>query len=155
RVRSEAIRRLKDELLPHLESWLVGHWFGDLHSLLAEAVQRIGAGYTAAKRTQSVVDFTDLLAFAIRLLETNAEIRASVRSRFDHVLMDELQDTNRLQWKLVDLIRTPARFFGVGDVNQAIYGFLHAEPELFETYRRSVVAEDVLDENYRSSAEIL
>src|SRR5262249_12812279 len=72
-------------------------------------------------------------------------------------LMDELQDTNPLQWRLVSLIRSS--FFGVGDLNQSIYGFRHADPELFETYRRSVEAAggeiDTLDANYRSRAEIL
>ncbi len=77
--------------------------------------------------------------------------------------MDELQDTNRLQWRLVDLVRharrPPAWFFGVGDVNQSIYGFRHADPEVFTEYRSAIVANggivDELDENYRSRAEIL
>ena len=47
--------------------------------------------------------------------------------------MDELQDTNRVQWRLVDLLRTS--FFAVGDINQSIYGFRHADPEVFAEYR--------------------
>ncbi len=71
--------------------------------------------------------------------------------------MDELQDTNRLQWRLVNLLRTS--FFGVGDINQSIYGFRYADPEVFAEYRdelRSSGAEiDELKENHRSRAEIL
>src|SRR4029077_3158590 len=73
------------------------------------------------------------------------------------VLMDELQDTNRLQWRLMNLLRIS--FFGVGDINQSIYGFRYAEPEVFAEYRdelRSSGGEiDELKENHRSRAEIL
>ena len=83
--------------------------------------------------------------------------RLEVSGRFEHVLMDELQDTNRLQWRLVNLLRTS--FFGVGDINQSIYGFRYADPEVFAEYRdelRSSGAEiDELKENHRSRAEIL
>ena len=46
-----------------------------------------------------------------------------MQSGFDHILMDELQDTNPLQWKLMGLIRRPDAFFAVGDINQSIFGF--------------------------------
>ena len=52
--------------------------------------------------------------------------------------MDELQDTNGQQANLLDLIRRPDRFYAVGDINQSIYGFRHAEPDVFRTYRDSV-----------------
>ena len=75
--------------------------------------------------------------------------------------MDELQDTNPLQWRLATLV-TPLQlgaFFGVGDLNQSIYGFRHARPELFEAYRTQVVEDrgviDTLSDNYRSRPEIL
>ena len=73
--------------------------------------------------------------------------------------MDELQDTNRLQWRLLNLIRTPDAFFAVGDINQSIYGFRHADPAVFEEYRRSLEASgatiDDLRENHRSRQQIL
>ena len=52
--------------------------------------------------------------------------------------MDELQDTNPLQWKLMGLIRRADSFFAVGDVNQSIFGFRYADPELFAQYRRGL-----------------
>ena len=155
--RQEPLRRLKDELLPELQAAWIGQYYGDLHELLRAGVGRISSAYAEAKRAENAVDFADLEALAIGLLESDAEIREAVRSRFDHTLMDELQDTNPLQWRLVGLIRTS--FFGVGDLNQSIYGFRHAEPELFETYRASIVEAagviDTLDDNYRSRPEIL
>ena len=90
------------------------------------------------------------------LLESNEQVYQETRLRFDHVLMDELQDTNRLQWRLVNLVRR--NFFAVGDINQSIYGFRHADPQVFAGYRTSVEAQgavDQLNENYRSRAEIL
>ena len=75
---------------------------------------------------------------AIALLAGKQHIRDAVRESFDYILMDELQDTNPLQWRLLDLIRRPQRFFGVGDINQSIYGFRHADPEVFREYRASL-----------------
>ncbi len=71
--------------------------------------------------------------------------------------MDELQDTNRLQWRLVNLVRR--KFFAVGDINQSIYRFRHADPSVFAEYRDSVERAgstvDQLNENHRSRASIL
>src|SRR5579863_1443979 len=100
---------------------------------------------------------SDLEEHAIRLLESDASVRRETAERFDEVLMDELQDTNRLQWRLINLIRR--RFFAVGDINQSIYGFRHAEPVVFEEFRKGLIDAghqvDDLRENHRSSKEIL
>ena len=155
--RSVAAGRLKNELLPALQSQLVGERFADLRDLLCSAIKRIEATYRARKRQASVVDFADLEEFTVALLESDEAVQMEVAGRFEHVLMDELQDTNRLQWRLINLLRTS--FFGVGDINQSIYGFRYADPEVFEEYRdelRSTGAEiDELRENYRSRGEIL
>ena len=82
-----------------------------------------------------------------------------VQAGFDHILMDELQDTNPLQWKLMRLIRQPDAFFAVGDVNQSIFGFRYAEPELYAQYRTALNQQgkpiDELRANYRSRPEVL
>jgi superfamily I DNA/RNA helicase len=113
----------------------------------------------AVKRAQSALDFDDLEEFSIRLLESSETLRAQVQLRYEHILMDEVQDTNPLQWRLVNLLRTPGCFFAVGDVNQAIYGFRDARPDGFLNLRREVEsaggAVDMLAENFRSRAEIL
>ena len=78
--------------------------------------------------------------------------------------MDELQDTNRMQWRLMELLRRPEGFFAVGDINQSIYGFRHADRTVFEEYRAELRTQgnktgghaiDELKENYRSRREIL
>ncbi len=155
--RNPAASRLKKEILPALQSQMVGERYADLRDLLCAAIARIEATYRAKKRQQSALDFADLEEFAVALLESDEAVQLEVAGRFEHVLMDELQDTNRLQWRLVNLLRTS--FFGVGDINQSIYGFRYADPEVFAEYRdelRSSGAEiDELRENYRSRAEIL
>ena len=155
--RNPAASRLKNEILPALQSKLVGEWYADLRDLLSAAITRIEAAYRTKKREQSAVDFADLEEFTVALLESDEAVQIEIAGRFEHVLMDELQDTNRLQWRLMNLLRTS--FFGVGDINQSIYGFRYADPEVFAEYRdelRSSGAEiDELKENHRSRAEIL
>ena len=95
----------------------------------------------------------------MRLLEEHPETRARLQSQFDHILMDEFQDTNGQQATLLRLIRPPDRFYAVGDINQSIFGFRHAEPEGFREYRDYVERAGrrlvELNENFRSRPEIL
>ncbi len=154
-----AAKALKEEILPALECQLIETWNAGLLHLLREAVTRLHRTYRKKKRNQSALDFADLEEDSIRLLESDFFIREATRARFDQILMDELQDTNRLQWRLLNLIRTPDAFFAVGDINQSIYGFRHADPAVFEEYRRGLEASgaaiDDLRENHRSRQTIL
>jgi len=115
--------------------------------------------YRERKRQEGALDFADLEEFAARLLEENPEARARVQSQFDHILMDEFQDTNGQQAKLLGLLRRPGNFYAVGDINQSIFGFRHAEPDVFREYRDTVAAGGgrmvELAGNFRSRAEIL
>ena len=155
--RNPAASRLKNDVLPLLASQWVGDKHADLRDLLRAAIARVGASYHAKKRLASAVDFADLEEFTIRLLESDEAVRRQVSGQFDQVLMDELQDTNRLQWRLVTLLGTT--FFGVGDINQSIYGFRYADPDVFAEYRDELRASgaeiDQLKENHRSRREIL
>jgi ATP-dependent helicase/nuclease subunit A len=155
--RNTAASRLKNEILPLLESQWVGECYAGLHALLRVAIARVGAAYHAKKRQASAVDFADLEEFTIRLLESDDNVRRQLSARFHQILMDELQDTNRLQWRLVTLLRTA--LFGVGDINQSIYGFRYADPDVFAEYRDALRASgaeiDQLKENHRSRPEIL
>src|SRR5439155_618080 len=103
--------------------------------------------------------FSDLEEFSVRLLEENEEARERIRRQFDHVLMDEFQDTNGLQSKLLGLLRPADRFYAVGDINQSIYGFRHADPQVFDDYRSRLRSEGKqvaeLRENWRSRGDIL
>ncbi len=155
----DAMKPLREETIPALKASLIAIYNQPLYGLLAEAVRRIDAAWRRRKREMGALDFDDLEEGAIRLLREEAEVAARVRDNFDAVLMDELQDTNPLQWTLVDLLRRPDRFFAVGDVNQSIFGFRHAEPEVFRRYRKSIVAAGKkvheLRRNHRSRLEIL
>ena len=87
----------------------------------------------------------------------DSELRERYRTRFDRIMVDELQDTNRVQ---LDLIESLARdnLFTVGDAQQSIYGFRHAEVELFEKRGAALAAAGAratLDTNFRSRPEIL
>jgi ATP-dependent exoDNAse (exonuclease V) beta subunit len=152
-----AASELKNTVLPRLESEFLEAYNHDLMDLLHLALKRIDQRYREKKRRDAVLDFTDLEEQAIRLLESNPAVRQETAGRFDEILMDELQDTNRLQWRLIDLIRN--KLFAVGDINQSIYSFRHAEPAVFAEYRDSLIASgfeiDDLRENHRSFAEIL
>ncbi len=153
----DALKELRDEIAPRLQQQWIVHLNAGLLDLLRAALSRLDALYRAKKRRDAALDFGDLEEQAILLLESDAGARNATAARFDEILMDELQDTNRLQWRLVDLIRR--RFFAVGDINQSIYRFRHAEPEVFEQYRGALIAAgstvDDLRENHRSFEEIL
>lgn len=91
--------------------------------------------FSEAKRAQNALDFSDLEHMAIEILKDD-EIAAEYRARFAAVIVDEYQDSNRVQETILNRIAPPDAFFFVGDVKQSIYRFRMAEPELFlEKYR--------------------
>jgi ATP-dependent helicase/nuclease subunit A len=153
------VSELKKERIDALQAEAALECFRPQRSTLLGLLKRIGEIYQAAKRARAALDFADLEHSAIALLRGNAEICAQTQNLFDAVLMDEMQDTNPTQWQLVELLRRPGRFFAVGDINQSIYSFRHAEPEVFRSYRRAVEAAgsavDLLRENHRTRSEIL
>ncbi len=110
------------------------------------------------------LDFSDQISLAISLLESDEEgILTSMRSRFDHLLVDEFQDTDPDQWKLVNLLWDSGRFsrlFIVGDPKQSIYGFRSADVRLFLRAQGVLAGHAegktvVLDRNFRSRREIM
>jgi ATP-dependent helicase/nuclease subunit A len=153
------LKSLRDERLAEVESTLAGEFYAPLKSILLDVLELTDANYRRRKRERAALDFSDLEERAIDLLRGDPHALAAVRESFDQILMDELQDTNPLQWKLVDLLRLPGKFFAVGDINQSIFGFRHADPDVFRRYRESVLGAggtiDELYENFRSRGEIL
>ena len=90
------------------------------------------AEYDAQCQREGVVDFPELLLRSYELLERNEPIRRHYQSRFRHLLVDEFQDTNRLQYLWLKLLsghatNSPAAVFAVGDDDQSIYGFRGAD----------------------------
>jgi ATP-dependent helicase/nuclease subunit A len=125
--------------------------------LLQELLERFAAEYDAAKRRESVVDFEDLQLAARDLLRDDESVREAVRLRFRLIMVDEFQDTNRLQCELVDLASHPeaTEVFTVGDEFQSIYGFRHADVEVFRERRRQAMNLLTLTSNYRSRPQVL
>ncbi|HSL11979.1 MAG TPA: ATP-dependent helicase [Actinomycetota bacterium] len=124
-----------------------------------DGMRAIFAGYTERKRAGNVLDYDDLLLFWKALVSTPAT-GGSVASMFDHVLVDEYQDTNALQADILEGMRpagTPRNVTVVGDDAQAIYGFRAATVRnILEFPQRFPGAAVVkLERNFRSTPEIL
>jgi len=114
--------------------------------------------YQARLHQAGAMDFDDLLSVTVRLLRTRPEVLASYQQRFRHVLVDEYQDTNRVQNELVLLLGGAHRnVFVVGDSDQSIYSFRSADIrnilEFEQAFPDATVV--VLDQNYRSTQIIL
>jgi len=133
---------------------------GEAHRHVAELLELFSRRYEAAKERRAGVDFEDLQILAARLLE-RAEIGEAYRGRFRHLLVDEFQDTNRLQLRLIDALRGPrTELVVVGDELQSIYGFRHADLDVFRERRRAFAeradaAVMELSGNFRSRPEPL
>jgi ATP-dependent helicase/nuclease subunit A len=125
--------------------------------LLQELLTRFAGEYQEAKDRESALDFEDLQLRARDLLHDDETIRAREQLRFRSIMVDEFQDTNRLQCGLIDLITggDSERFF-VGDEFQSIYGFRHADVQVFRERRDAAGAHVLpLTMNYRSRPEVL
>jgi DNA helicase II / ATP-dependent DNA helicase PcrA len=120
-------------------------------------LKRLFAGYTDRKEACDVLDYDDLLLFWNALLEDEAA-GALVRERFDHVLVDEYQDTNALQASIVKLLRPDGSGVTVvGDDAQAIYGFRAATVRNILDFPAAFPGTELvaLEQNYRSAQGIL
>jgi ATP-dependent helicase/nuclease subunit A len=125
-------------------------------ALLQELVTLFAERYSQAKARESALDFEDLQLEARELLRTQPELREREQARFRSILVDEFQDTNRLQTEIVDLLRTPeTELFFVGDEFQSIYGFRHADVAVFRERRSAAGRPLSLTHNYRSRPEVL
>ncbi len=149
---------------------LIAEWIPK-HVQLTGEITRIAEIYEQKKRARNVVSFDDLLSLWLRILRERPEVRSQLGGKFEYVLIDEYQDTNRLQGCIVEeLARDPApsreggiggagqrNILVVGDDAQSIYAFRAATvenimrfPEVFpgaKTFR--------LEQNYRSTQQIL
>ena len=115
--------------------------------------------YQNELRTLNAMDFDDLLLQARTLLRDHAEARDEWRARYRHILVDEFQDTNKLQLELVSLLAGDERpnICVVGDDDQSIYGWRGAEAANLLEFERHFPAPEVikLEQNYRSTDVIL
>ncbi len=114
--------------------------------------------YQAHLRREQAVDFDDLLLRPANLLHDRADVRQLYRDRFHYVLVDEYQDTNPIQFRLLTELCDPdGNLVVVGDDDQAIYGFRGAEVEHILHFQNHFpgAKEIALEQNYRSTSAIL
>ncbi|KYC29390.1 DNA helicase II [Sterolibacterium denitrificans] len=118
------------------------------------------AAYEQQCQREGVVDFAELLLRSFELLERNEPVRNHYQQRFRHILVDEFQDTNKLQYRWLKLLSdggAGAAVFAVGDDDQSIYAFRGADVGNMHAFEREFAVPEVirLEQNYRSQGNIL
>ncbi|MDO4232603.1 MAG: 3'-5' exonuclease, partial [Lautropia sp.] len=116
------------------------------------------AAYDDQCQREGVVDFSELLLRAYELLQRNQPLRQHYQQRFRHILIDEFQDTNDLQYRWLTLLAGGgASLFAVGDDDQSIYAFRGANVGNMAAFERDYAGQNLirLEQNYRSHANIL
>ena len=114
--------------------------------------------YEKQCQKEGVVDFAELLLRCLELLQKNVAIREHYQSIFKHILVDEFQDTSKLQYQWLKLLTSDKSFiFAVGDDDQSIYGFRGASPGNMKDLQKDYKIKNVikLEQNYRSKNNIL
>ena len=125
------------EALKRAQAAVAAHVLGPAYEQLRELIVRFGASYEALKVERAALDFEDLQLRAVDLLSSSETLRDRCREQFDHLMVDEFQDTNALQLRLIEQLRGPdTRLFLVGDEFQSIYGFRHADVEVYRGQHR-------------------
>ncbi len=116
---------------------------------------RLRSDYERFKRENALLDYPDMQSRARDLLSDPA-VRDEYASRFRHILLDEAQDTNDVQWQIIRSMQGDrTSFFAVGDMKQAIYGFRGANVSLFATLASEADSNLTLRDNFRSREEII
>ncbi len=127
----------------------------DAHS---QKMREIFDAYDKQCQRDGVADFAELLLRCYELLERDANIRQHYQSRFKYILVDEFQDTNRLQYLWLKLLAGHGNcMFAVGDDDQSIYGFRGARVGNMRDFEKDFNVQNIvkLEENYRSHSNIL
>ena len=127
------------------------------HTMLRVLLELYGERYERGKRDRAALDFEDLELVARDLLAGDEGLREAYSSRFEHVLVDEFQDTNRLQNELLALL-SRENLFRVGDENQSIYRFRNADVSVFREHWEKAEADgraESITVNFRARGEIL
>ena len=130
----------------------------DKRASASDPVVRVWEVYEDALRTADALDFNDLIGHTARLFAEHPEALQTWRARFQHVLVDEYQDTNRAQYRLLRLLAEEHRNLSVvGDDDQSIYGFRGADISNIHDFERDFPDATVirLEQNYRCGRHIL
>ncbi|SVD57922.1 uncharacterized protein METZ01_LOCUS410776, partial [marine metagenome] len=129
-------------------------WFDHLR----EEIGDIGRRYTARKQSNGMMDFDDLLVLWLKLMRGQDDLRELYQRRFQFVLVDEYQDTNRLQAELIDLLGARHKnVMVVGDDSQSIYSWRGANFKNILDFPKRYPGTEVykIEVNYRSTPQIL
>ena len=169
--RRSLLRQIAREAAPDIDPGLVGDqislWknkglgpedLGQAEGRAERALASAYALYQSFLKSQATVDFDDLLLLPLKILSAVPDARLSWAERFKHLLVDEYQDTNRVQFELLKLLASEHKNLTVvGDDDQAIYGWRGAEVELILRFTEHFPGARtvVLEENYRSTPAIL
>src|SRR5882762_1013041 len=116
------------------------------------------AAYGRALALRDWIDFDDLIALSVRALTADPNLAALYRSRFRSISVDEFQDVDEQQYRLLNLLAPPdANLCVIGDPNQAIYGFRGADASCFDRFRQDYPPDRTvrLTRNYRSTGTIV
>jgi len=146
------IDRAKNEAIDHLA------YAEQATGVYEEVVARVYRGYQAGLRARGALDFDDLLLEVLRLFAEVPEVRAEYQERFQHVLVDEYQDTNRAQYLIVRALAERHRnLCVVGDDDQSIYRWRGADIRNILDFERDYPDATIvtLEQNYRSTRTIL
>ena len=123
-----------------------------------EVFREIYNGYKNALRTRRKLDFDDMILCCYELFSQRPDILKAWQKKFVYILVDEFQDINNLQYKILQMLAAPANnLFIVGDDDQSIYHFRGARPEIMLNFTRDYPGAEtvLLDVNYRCSGNIL
>ena len=151
----DSISDAKNHLIG-VESFRESHGGG--RNLFLSRVAVVYGAYQDALKRQDAMDFDDLLVLPVRLLESNPELLRRYQRQFSFILVDEYQDTNRVQFRLLELLAADHRnLMVVGDDDQSIYGWRGADIRNILDFEKTFPGARVvrLEQNYRSTPVIL
>ena len=168
------IKRLAKELEledsawpPKQIQWQINSWKDDgkrsrdinaEKDFYTETIKGLYEKYEDLCKQDSLVDFAELLLKSYELIRDDAKVKKFFHSRFKHILIDEFQDTNKIQYKwLQEIASSQANITAVGDDDQSIYGWRGARVENIDAYKKSHDKSETirLEQNYRSTSVIL
>lgn len=141
----EPLEEVLEYRYPHLEEWL-------------EEIRKVRKRYRKRKLDTNSMDFDDLLVLTLKLLAGHQDLRALYQKKFRHVLVDEYQDTNKVQCDLIDLLVGEKKYLMVvGDDAQSIYSWRGADMENILGFQEKYPDAQVfkIETNYRSVPEVL
>lgn len=129
----------------------------DLVDTLFELTNKVKLYFQLEKKKMEVIDFNDMEHFAYQLLQ-DPMIKEEMYNKYQMILVDEFQDTNELQEKIIASFCHENNVFRVGDIKQSIYGFRQANPKIMQDWMEKEDTNNtplLLQENYRSNASVI